>query len=63
MSMNEEESNFVDWSTHGENSYYYSFSSNTYIVVGSANDIHVNTDEQFEEGYEVVRVGVPRTFT
>lgn len=65
----QEESNFVDWTRHGEESVYFSFSDNQFIYIenAAADDIAylASLDEaQVEEScLRAVTVGVPKSFT
>jgi hypothetical protein len=57
------EAYFVDWSTHTEDSEYYSYSADVYIKIATAAEDSILTDYIIEEGYKAVTSGVPKTFT
>ena len=55
-----EEAMFVNWSTHQEHQYYFSFTHDSYVVIENA-----SPDQEIlpEESYRAVKVGIPRNFT
>ena len=59
MQRTTEESNFVDWSNHTDESIYFSFSFNAYVCIEQ--DATYET-ESIEEGYRAVTQGVPSGF-
>ena len=54
----DEEASFVDWTTHTDNSYYYSFNEDSYIVLTD----EIAPESFVEVGFKAVTVGVPRNF-
>jgi len=55
-----EQSYFVDWSNHTQDSYYYCFTENGYISIDQ--DITFEVDPIEEEGFRAVIEGVPKNF-
>jgi hypothetical protein len=59
MQRTSEESNFVDWSNHTNESLYFSFSLNAYVCI-EQDATYENVS--IEEGYRAVTQGVPNSF-
>jgi hypothetical protein len=59
-----ENSYFVDWSTHTEESYYLSFTENWFIIIDSDNESDKNEEYLLEESsFRAVKENVPKNFT
>lgn len=66
LHVEEEESNFVDWSTHDDESYYYSFIYNAYMVIEGSyvikdDDLECSSEEEL--CLRAVTENVPKNFT
>ena len=55
-----DECNFVDWSEHNEETYYFNYTTNQFVIMSN---MISECEYELEEGYKAVTVGVPRSFT